>query len=128
MSDIQLGFAFLFAQTGASLVVVFWYTVIFEIPRYILPFVAAALTMRDRPEEDESKAKILSAFPSVSVILIGHNEEDALEACVRSLHEQSFNQFEIVIVSDGSTDRMSEVSRHLSALELPAMRVHESRG
>lgn len=115
MSDLQLGFAFLFAQTASSVVVLFWYTVIFEIPRYILPFVAAALTMRDRPQEDEDKAKILRAFPSVSIILIGHNEEDALEACVRSLHEQSFNKFEIVIVSDGSTDRMSAVARSLVA-------------
>jgi hypothetical protein len=87
LSDIQLGFDFLFAQSLSSLLVVFWYTVIFEIPRYILPFVAAALTMRDRPEEDDAKARILQAFPSVSVILIGHNEEDALEACVRSLRE-----------------------------------------
>ena len=49
----------------------------------------------------------------VSLILVGHNEEDALEKCLRSLKEQSYTDFETVIVSDGSTDRMSAVSRQL---------------
>src|SRR5690606_9228196 len=93
---------------------VFWYTLIFEFPRYILPFLVAGMAMRSPDaealiEEDGTA----SEHPSVSVILVGHNEEDALEACVRSLHEQSIQNFEIVIVSDGSTDRMVEVAQSL---------------
>lgn len=114
MTEIQLGFAFLLAQTMASLVLVFWYTLIFEVPRYILPFIAAGLTMRaatDRSRDMLEPSK--GRTPSVSIVLVGHNEEGALEACVRSLREQSFSSFEIVIVSDGSADKMSGVARSL---------------
>ena len=113
LSDIQFGFALLLAQTWTSLIAIFWYTIIFEGPRYILPFIAAGFTQRspegaDIPDDDRESKK-----PSVSVILVGHNEEDALEACVRSLREQSFNDFDIVIVSDGSIDKMSRVARDI---------------
>ncbi|KAB2707758.1 glycosyltransferase [Brucella intermedia] len=114
MNTLELGFAFLLSQTTLSIMSVFWYTLIFEFPRYILPFLVAGMAMRSPDaealiEEDGTA----SEHPSVSVILVGHNEEDALEACVRSLHEQSIQNFEIVIVSDGSTDRMVEVAQSL---------------
>ncbi len=114
MNTLELGFAFLLSQTTLSIMSVFWYTLIFEFPRYILPFLVAGMVMRSPDaealiEEDGTA----SEHPSVSVILVGHNEEDALEACVRSLHEQSIQNFEIVIVSDGSTDRMVEVAQSL---------------
>lgn len=113
MNDIELGFAYLLAQTSASLMFIFWYTIVFEVPRYVLPFVAAGLALRDRngvPVDD--KATYLTT-QTVSVVLIGHNEQDAIEACVRSLREQSFNNFDIIIVSDGSTDKMSAHAREL---------------
>lgn len=114
MNTLELGFAFLLSQTTLSIMSVFWYTLIFEFPRYILPFLVAGMAMRSPDIEaliDEDSTA--SEHPSVSVILVGHNEEDALEACVRSLHEQSLHNFEIVIVSDGSTDRMVEVAQSL---------------
>lgn len=113
MNDLQLGFSFLLAQSAIGLLYVFWYTVIFEIPRYFLPFIAAALTLRDKGEvspEDDSAA---SSKPTVSVVMIGHNEADSIEACVRSLREQSYADFDIIIVSDGSTDKMSREAREL---------------
>lgn len=113
MTEIELGFAFLLAQTTASLVLVFWYTLIFEVPRYILPFIAAGLTMRAATDRSISTDRGEGRAPSVSIVLVGHNEEGALEACVRSLREQSFSSFEIVIVSDGSADKMSSVARSL---------------
>jgi cellulose synthase/poly-beta-1,6-N-acetylglucosamine synthase-like glycosyltransferase len=114
LSDIGLGFAFLATMSADSLVVVFWYTLLFEIPRYILPFVVAGLTLRSRDKDRlPDSAQTDRPVPSVSVILVGHNEEDALEACVRSLREQSFAGFETIIVSDGSTDRMTAVARSL---------------
>jgi len=110
LNDIDLGLAFLLAQSSRSLVAIFWYTLIFELPRYVLPFLAAGLTCRFQAEPAKANTDVTA---SVSVILVGHNEQDSLEACVRSLREQSFSDFEIVIVSDGSTDRMSDVARTL---------------
>ncbi|WP_019400751.1 MULTISPECIES: glycosyltransferase family 2 protein [unclassified Chelatococcus] len=113
MTALELGFSFLLSQTTLSIAMVFWYTLIFEFPRYILPFLVVGHLMRSPDEHVPPAEEEPSARPSVSIILVGHNEEQALEACVRSLHEQSLREFEIVIASDGSTDRMREVARDL---------------
>ncbi|MEZ0170236.1 glycosyltransferase family 2 protein [Microvirga sp. TS319] len=113
MNTLEVGFAFLLSQTTLSVLSVFWYTLIFEFPRYIMPFVVAGFTMRSPGMDATPTAAPAMDQPSISVILVGHNEESALEACVRSLHEQSISGFEIVIVSDGSTDRMRDMARGL---------------
>ena len=43
----------------------------------------------------------LEPLPSVSILLVGHNEEDSIEKCVRSLYQQTFSKFEIVCADDG---------------------------
>lgn len=100
---------FLQSQSGASLFLLFWYVIIFEIPRYSFAFVATLIaTIRtDRhPEHRHVPGR-------VSVIIAGHNEQDSIERCVMSLHEQSRPPDEIIVVSDGSTDRMPEKLRDL---------------
>ena len=47
----------------------------------------------------------------VSVVIVGHNEEDSFDRCVAALREQSRPPDEIIAVSDGSTDRMPEKLR-----------------
>jgi cellulose synthase/poly-beta-1,6-N-acetylglucosamine synthase-like glycosyltransferase len=113
VNDLELGFAFLVAQSTGSLLTIFWFTVIFEFPRYLLPFAAAGLFLREREVFAPGEGYSAPQGESVSVMLVGHNEQDALEACVRSLREQSFAEFDIVVVSDGSSDRMTEVARRL---------------
>ncbi|KLK89852.1 hypothetical protein AA309_28980 [Microvirga vignae] len=113
MNTLEVGFAFLLSQSILSILSVFWYTLIFEFPRYILPFMATGFAMRSPDMDAVPEATPVADQPSISVILVGHNEENALEACVRSLHEQSITGFEIVIVSDGSTDRMRSMARDL---------------
>ncbi len=46
---------------------------------------------------------------SVSVIVSAHNEEDFIGDCLDSLLSQDYEDFEIVVVEDGSTDRTREV-------------------
>jgi len=100
---------FLTSQSGVSLFTLFWFVIIFEIPRYTLGFVATlALTFhsnRNRPYD----------VPRLSVVIAGHNEEDSIERCVISLREQSRPPDEIIVVSDGSTDRMPQRLRDLQA-------------
>jgi cellulose synthase/poly-beta-1,6-N-acetylglucosamine synthase-like glycosyltransferase len=56
----------------------------------------------------------LHAVPSrVSILLVGHNEEEAIEKCVRSLRQQTFNDFEIVCVDDGSSDSTYSIMSRL---------------
>ncbi|MFH1971303.1 MAG: glycosyltransferase family 2 protein [Patescibacteria group bacterium] len=41
----------------------------------------------------------------VSVIIPVYNEEDVIKECLKSLIKQSFENFEVIIVDDGSTDK-----------------------
>jgi cellulose synthase/poly-beta-1,6-N-acetylglucosamine synthase-like glycosyltransferase len=101
---------FLVALPQGSFIAIFWLTILAELPRYFVGVqatTAAALLHDDRPRGP------IQHVPSVSILLVGHNEEGSIEACVRSLHKQTFNQFEIVCVDDGSNDQTFAIMRRL---------------
>lgn len=47
--------------------------------------------------------------PKVSVILTVYNREHVLRRCIRSLLNQSFKDWELIIVDDGSTDKSIDI-------------------
>lgn len=47
--------------------------------------------------------------PVVSVILPVYNAEEFLDDCITSILNQSYREFELIIVNDGSTDRSEEI-------------------
>ena len=103
------GITYLLSQSGESLLRLFWFVAIFEIPRYTLGFVSvAALSFRPQRER-----RYVASADRVTVLIAGHNEEDSIERCVQSLLAQSRPPDEIIVVSDGSTDRMPEKLRQL---------------
>ena len=61
-------------------------------------------------------------MPTVSVIIPTCNRVDSLKQAVDSALNQTYRDFEIVVVNDGSTDRTSE---YLSALNNPLLRYCE---
>jgi cellulose synthase/poly-beta-1,6-N-acetylglucosamine synthase-like glycosyltransferase len=103
------GVTYLLSQSGESLLRLFWFVAIFEIPRYTLGFVSiAALSFhqgRKRPRASD--------VDRVSILIAGHNEADSIERCVQSLREQSRPPDQIIVVSDGSADRMPEMLRSM---------------
>lgn len=69
----------------------------------------------------------MTTSPTVSVIIPNWNGESLLPACLDSLRRLSFQDLEVILVDNGSTDRSVEVARaHLPALRL--LRFPENRG
>ena len=109
LAAIGDGLDYLTSQSGASLIALFWFTILFEIPRYTMSFLAASIqAVGGRRESPTPQWR-----PRISVIVAGHNERDSIERCVLSLHEQSLPPDEIIVVSDGSIDGMDAKLREL---------------
>ncbi len=49
--------------------------------------------------------------PKLSVIIASYNHQDYIAQTLRSIEEQTFQDFEIIMVDDGSADRTVEVAR-----------------
>ena len=84
-----------------------------EVPRYILPaLILPVLRWFGIPRDDsERKRRFLETQPKVSVLLVGYNEEKSVAKAIRSLLELPYPNLEILVVDDGSNDRMYEVAK-----------------
>ncbi|WP_148790375.1 glycosyltransferase family 2 protein, partial [Campylobacter concisus] len=51
----------------------------------------------------------ISKNPVVSVVMSVYNAEKYLDAAIRSILEQTYNNFEFIIINDGSNDRSLEI-------------------
>lgn len=49
---------------------------------------------------------------SISVIVTYYNSEDYIERCLSSLKQQRFQDFELILVNDGSTDQSKTIASH----------------
>ena len=101
---------FIVALPDWSLIAVFWLTMIAEVPRYFVGIQATAAAVLLWGDERRGTLKHVG---KVSILLVGHNEEGSIEACVRSLRDQTFNEFEIVCADDGSSDQTFAIMKRL---------------
>lgn len=70
-----------------------------------------------------------SSTPRVSVLMPVYNGEKYLELAVESILAQTFEDFEFLIINDGSTDRTREILDRLAAKDARIRVVHrENRG
>ncbi len=105
-------FGFLGQMPIWQILVMYWFALVFEVPRYAFAFPAiVAMYIKDRKRT--GKPQLPPGLGKVSILIAGHNEADAIERGVKSLKTQSFNDFEIVCVSDGSTDETYEIMKRL---------------
>ena len=52
-------------------------------------------------------------MPEVSVIIPVYNSEKSLKNCIESIIRQTFSDFELIIINDGSTDNSKEICEQL---------------
>ena len=66
--------------------------------------------------------------PLISVIIPAYNCEDCLERCVRSVTKQTYDNLEVIIVDDGSSDATPELCDRLAAGDRRIRVIHKSNG
>ena len=52
-------------------------------------------------------------IPAVSIIIAMYNAERYVEACLKSLYDQTFQDFEIIVVDDCSTDKSAAIVKNV---------------
>lgn len=109
---------------------VFWPFLLLAVPRFLLTEIAVLLlSFRREPlAKARYRALLENEPPLVSVLLPGYNEAETLETTVIALREQTYPNFEIIVVSDGSTDGMDAVGRDLARRGWVRYFEHEVRG
>lgn len=93
----------------SHLINVYWYLIFIEIPRYYLPDIGVAiwrgLFFQDIIKKKAVAKKLLyTDRPFVTILTPGKNEGKNIYELVRSLREQTYQNFEIIVVDDGSSD------------------------
>jgi len=69
-----------------------------------------------------------SEQPLISVVVGAYNEEGCLAATIQSLLGQSFSDYEIIIVDDGSTDKTAEIAKSFEDTRIKVIDIDENIG
>jgi glycosyltransferase involved in cell wall biosynthesis/radical SAM superfamily enzyme YgiQ (UPF0313 family) len=77
---------------------------------------------------DTEAAKDETNRPKVSVLLCVHNGERFIRAALASIYGQTYQDFEVVIVDDGSTDGTPEILRQMKDSRTVIYRNAENQG
>lgn len=66
--------------------------------------------------------------PKISVIIPAYNSEAYLEPCVRSVLQQTYQNLEILLIDDGSTDKTWELCQALAAADSRIRPIRKENG
>src|SRR6266566_2553971 len=84
-----------------------WSHVIGVVGFYLVLWLRSSPAKEDRVKKSASKPENpeqSANYPLVSIIVPARNEERNIRRCVESLLEQSYPNYEVIVVDDGSTD------------------------
>jgi cellulose synthase/poly-beta-1,6-N-acetylglucosamine synthase-like glycosyltransferase len=100
------------------LVGLFWYFFIIEIPRYLLfDVIVVALFVSGKKRYSKkhrlAQSRLRTESPLLSIIVPGRNEGKHIEKLVRSLREQTYKNYELIVIDDGSSDNTPRICRAL---------------
>ena len=65
-------------------------------------------------------------MPEISIIVPVYNVEMYVEKCVCSILEQTYPDFELILVDDGSTDRSGELCEELARRDARIRVIHKT--
>lgn len=63
--------------------------------------------------------------PSISIIIPAYNVEQYIKKCLDSLLKQTFQNFEVIIVNDGSTDKTAAICNEYTAIHKNISVIHQ---
>ncbi len=102
----------------SKLLRVFWFFFFFEFTRFfLLELFVLILWKLNEPKRkrknDEARVRFLIESPLISIIVPGKNEGKNIYKLARSLKEQTYKNFELIIIDDGSDDDTEHICRSL---------------
>ncbi|WP_444894014.1 glycosyltransferase family 2 protein [Microbulbifer sp. TRSA001] len=106
---IDDGITFFATQSYATLFTMFWIVVVLEFPRYLMSFFTSVFFFATKPEYEED----IESLGRLTAVIAGHNEENSIEKCGERLQEQSYIPYEVIAISDGSTDKTRDDIHYL---------------
>lgn len=101
-----------------KLIRIFWFFIIFELFRYLIIDLLALIFISTKrrffkKNRIDAKRKLKMYNPLVSIIVPGKNEGKNIFKLTSSLKEQTYKNFELIIVDDGSDDNTEEICKSL---------------
>jgi glycosyltransferase involved in cell wall biosynthesis len=65
-------------------------------------------------------------MPTFSIIIPAYNSENSIKRCIMSVQNQTYKDFEIIVVNDGSSDSTKEVLDELSMQDSKIKVIHQT--
>ena len=65
---------------------------------------------------------------SISIVVPAYNAEKSIERCVRSVLNQDFNDFELIVVDDGSQDSTATIVQRLANKDARITLIRQENG
>lgn len=106
-------------EVGPSkLVRIFWFFVFFEFARFFIFELAVLLVWKIREKKRNelyanARRRLFIERPFVSIIVPGKNEGKHIFKLASSLKEQTYQNFEFIVIDDGSDDNTEQICKSL---------------